>query len=142
LLKPERLLCAIRGHQVIDHPLAQWAIDLVAVHQRLVNAEAGEIPEIDCRRSDLVHTIDLWIERCVPQHRNGSALHTETIGSVMDRIAGSYVHAVDVLMTLDIDKDPRVHCAWRRLAELVSGYGDLAFEVVLGLRRLPAPLRA
>ncbi|MVU80742.1 DUF4254 domain-containing protein [Nocardia sp. ET3-3] len=142
LLGPKRLLRAIRGQQDVDHPLARWATDLVEVHEQLVNADPGEISEIDSRRADLVHAIDLWTERCVPQHRYGAAMHTETIGSVIDRIAACHVRALHTLMTLDISRDPQVHSAWQRLAELVGGYGDLAVEVVLGRRRLPAPLSA
>ncbi|MFE3059946.1 DUF4254 domain-containing protein [Nocardia sp. NPDC059239] len=142
LLDPGQLLCAIRGEQVVDHPLTEWVTDLVAVHKRLATADAGEISEIDRRRADVVYSIDLWIERCVPQHRRGTAMHTETLGTVIDRIVAGHIHAVQVLMTLDIKRDPRVHAAWHRLAELVGGYSDLAFEVVLGRRRLPAPSTA
>lgn len=139
LLAPARLLRAIRGQQVVDHPLARWACDLVVVHERLAGAAPETISEIDRDRVYFVHAIDLWIERWVPQHSYGPSLHTETLGSVIDRIAACHVSAVNALTTLEISRDPRVHLAWQRLAELVNGYGDLAAEVVLGRRRLPAP---
>ncbi|MFD8102310.1 DUF4254 domain-containing protein [Nocardia fluminea] len=138
LLGPRRLLRAIRG-QEIDHPLALWASDLVGVHEKRARAVPDEVFGIDTHRAYIVRAIDVWIERCVPQHRDGASLHTETFGSVIDRIAAAHVSAVHALTTLDISRDPQVHLAWRRLAELVAGYGDLAAEVVLGRRRLPAP---
>ncbi|WP_433207064.1 DUF4254 domain-containing protein [Nocardia sp. CA-107356] len=137
----EVLLCAIRGHYLDDHPLARWASLLAGLHRILGDTlDAGMGRENWCsERGYLVHAIDLWVERHVPQHRRGGALHTETLGTVIDRIAAAQVRAESLLMNVATAADPSVHAAWHRLAELVDAYGDLAAEVITGSRRLPAP---
>lgn len=141
LLSGAELLRAIRGDRVGDHPLARWACLLAGVHRAamLAREEAVVAPENGGERGSLVHAIDVWTEQQVPQHHQGVALHTETLGSVIDRIADAQVHADAMLMTCTNAGDPRVHAAWFRLAELVDGYNDLAAQVVDGVRRLPVP---
>ncbi|MEV0032769.1 DUF4254 domain-containing protein [Nocardia sp. NPDC050793] len=89
-------------------------------------------------RAHVVHAIDVWMESHVPQHRYGSTLHTETFGSVVDRIAAACVSA-DHLMVDIGPSDLAAHTAWLRLAELADGYTDLIAEVTTGRRRLPVP---
>ncbi|WP_406274370.1 DUF4254 domain-containing protein [Nocardia sp. NBC_00881] len=140
LLPAEELLCGIRGNHVGGHPLAQWASLLAGLYRSALLAnDAVLVPERRCARGDLVHRIDVWTEQHVPQHRHGVALHTETLGSVIDHIAAAQVRADDALMACASAGDPRVHAAWHRLAELVDGYNDLTTQVVRGVRRLPVP---
>ncbi|ATL71474.1 DUF4254 domain-containing protein [Nocardia terpenica] len=117
------------------HPLADWAYQLVVLHERSVPTVV-EGNEIGCERVDLIRTIDTWTKRQAPQHRNGSALHTESLGSVVDRIAAAHVHAVHMLMTRPV-AHACVHAAWHHLAELTDAYTDLVTEVCNGHRRLP-----
>lgn len=141
LLSGEELLRAIRGDRAGGHPLARWAYLLAGLHRAAMRAreEAVVAPENGDERGYLVHAIDVWTEQQVPQHHQGVALHTETLGSVIDRIADAHVRADAVLTTCATAGDPRVHAAWFRLAELVDGYNDLAAQVVDGVRRLPVP---
>ncbi|WP_330233297.1 DUF4254 domain-containing protein [Nocardia sp. NBC_00508] len=140
LLSAKELLCAMRGDYAGDHPLARWARRLAELHRTpRLTGSAGICGEKCCAREDLVHAIDVWTERNVPQHRHGVALHTETLGSVIDRIADAQSRATTVLMSSQTAADPRVHAAWHRLAELVDGYNDLIAQVTDGVRRLPAP---
>ncbi|WP_280369416.1 MULTISPECIES: DUF4254 domain-containing protein [Nocardia] len=130
----DELVHAIRRIGESDHPMAQWASELAELY---VHAESG--PDHHCakkRRIDVVHHIDTWTERHIPQHRNGAALHTETLGSVVARIAAASVEADETLATLR-PSDPTVHAAWCRLAELLDAYTDLITEVLTGRRRLP-----
>ncbi|WP_051023099.1 DUF4254 domain-containing protein [Nocardia pneumoniae] len=136
LLSAKELLCAMRGNYVGDHPLARWAHRLAELHRLRRLDGSGEKR---CIRADLVHAIDVWAEHNVPQHRHGAAMHTETLGSVIDRIADAHSRATTVLMACRTAADPHVHAAWHRLAELVDGYNDLVAQVTDGLRRLPAP---
>ncbi|WP_454199990.1 DUF4254 domain-containing protein [Nocardia sp. Marseille-Q1738] len=140
LLSAKELLCAMRGDYVRDHPLARWARGLAELHRMhrfTGSSRTGD--EKGCARCDLVHAIDVWTEQNVPQHRHGVALHTETLGSVIDRIADAQLRAATVLMSCRTAADPRVHAAWHRLAELADGYNDLVAQVTDGVRRLPAP---
>ncbi|MET9030431.1 DUF4254 domain-containing protein [Nocardia sp. NPDC004168] len=128
------LVHAIRRNGEVDHPMARWASELAELYER-TDAE----PERHCakeRRVDVVHHIDSWMERHVPQHRNGAVLHTETLGSVVARIAAASVEADKTLANLR-PGDPTVHAAWCRLAELLDAYTDLITEVLTGRRRLP-----
>ncbi|WP_425577654.1 DUF4254 domain-containing protein [Nocardia callitridis] len=94
------------------------------------------ISEIDCRRSELIEDINDWITQEFPQHRNGAALHTESLGAVVDRMAGSWV---DANQAIDADgaRSANTHKQWYHLAELVDGYTDLVIDVAGGRRRLP-----
>lgn len=136
----EGLLCAIQGRHVGDHPLARWACLLADWHRVARDTDGVDITrEKLYERHDLVHAIDVWVEGHVPQHRHGGALHTETLGLVIDRIAAARVRAESALMASSTAAEVTVHTAWHRLAELVNGYNDLVTEVVDGTRRLPSP---
>ncbi|WP_216894443.1 DUF4254 domain-containing protein [Nocardia alni] len=139
------LLRACRGHRVIGGPLLWFARDLAVLHERRLIGRGGAEPdndpatlvEIDRRRTELIMAIDDCISRSVPQHRLGATLHTETIGSVIDRIAEASVRAHHALMTLDANDDI-LHAAWHHLAELADAYDDLITDVLAGRRRLPS----
>ncbi|MBB5912835.1 hypothetical protein BJY24_001702 [Nocardia transvalensis] len=130
---------------MIGGPLLWFARDLAVLHERRLIGRGGAAPaldatatvEIERRRAELVMAIDDWISRTVPQHRLGATLHTETIGSVIDRLAEASVRAHHALMTLDAN-DEILHGAWHHLAELADGYDDLVRDVLAGRRRLPA----
>ncbi|MEV4124637.1 DUF4254 domain-containing protein [Nocardia sp. NPDC049707] len=137
------LVRACRGHRVVGGPLLWFARDLAILHERRLVGRGGSVStdpatilEIERRRSELVMAIDDWVARSVPQHRLGATLHTETVGSVIDRIAESSVRAHHALMTLAAD-DEQLHGAWHHLAELADAYDDLVRDVLAGRRRLP-----
>ncbi|MFC9892416.1 DUF4254 domain-containing protein [Nocardia sp. NPDC127579] len=143
---------ACRGHRVVGGPLLWFARDLAVLHERrlrlpllaiapsegapVIDVDPGVILEVERRRTELVMAVDDWVARCVPQHRLGATLHTETVGSVIDRLAESSVRAHHALMTLDAH-DELLHSAWHHLAELADAYDDLVRDIVAGRRRLP-----
>ncbi|WP_232235998.1 DUF4254 domain-containing protein [Nocardia sp. BMG51109] len=139
------MLRACRGHRVIGGPLLWFARDLAVLQERRLIGRGGSAPdsdpaaiiEIERRRAELVMAIDDWVVRTVPQHRLGATLHTETVGSVIDRLAEASVRAHHALMTLDAN-DEVLHGAWHHLAELADAYDDLIGDVLAGKRRLPA----
>ncbi|MFE5455956.1 DUF4254 domain-containing protein [Nocardia sp. NPDC056564] len=139
LLTAGELLSSIRGPRGSRHPLARWASELADLHRTADPDAVASNPAFNRARADLVHSIDLWIERLVPQHRRGGTVHTETMGSVIDRIAAAQVRAEAALNHSTGVAEPLVHAAWHHLAELVDGYNDLAAAVITGARRLPAP---
>ncbi|WP_191094378.1 DUF4254 domain-containing protein [Nocardia colli] len=129
LVSAQDVLSALYDRPVADHPIVRWARLLADVH-RTNRPACGH---------DLVHEIDVWIELHVPQHRQGAALHTETLGSVIDRIVVAQARVTDALAAQECVDTIRVHAAWHRLAELVDSYNDLVREVLHGTRRLPSP---
>ncbi|MET7767178.1 DUF4254 domain-containing protein [Nocardia sp. NPDC005366] len=127
------LLSAISGRCTAHHPITRWCVDLVDIHTA---SEGIEDRHSAKRRADIIRDIDMWTNHHVPQHLNGSRLHTETIGAVIDKIARAYTR-FQTEMSRHAPGDPRVHGAWHCVAELVVAYRDLAAEVVRGQRRLP-----
>lgn len=137
------LLRACNGHRVIGGPIVLFAGDLGVLFERRLgrggstpDPDSALIIEIDRRRAELVMAIDDWIVGALPQHHRGAALHTETIGAIMDRLAEASVYAHHALMTLDANDDA-LHSAWHHLAELADGYDDLVRDILAGRRRLP-----
>ncbi|EHK86495.1 hypothetical protein SZMC14600_14695 [Saccharomonospora azurea SZMC 14600] len=144
-----------------DHPgqyVLDMANDLAAHHQRQWHAEdasrapgasaedvaAGKrlIDELNARRVALVEQVDEWVARQVHNVVPHASLHTETLGSVIDRLAIAWVRANN-LINSGHARD-RARLALRQLAELADAYDDLIREVAAGHRRLPAwrPLKA
>jgi len=133
----ELLVAAVRGRPV-DHPLAGYARELAELHNRQISARPEQQSEIDGARRTVMRAITVWLEHQIPQHRENAALHTETLGSIIDRFAAGCVRADHLLADLGDDPgDPRIHAAWFHLAELSNGYDDLVLDVAAGRRRLP-----
>ncbi|MBH0777708.1 DUF4254 domain-containing protein [Nocardia bovistercoris] len=131
----EELCAAILGHHVGGHPLSRIAARLGVLYRH----EAGHtLTECGCDRTELVLAADEWTAVCLPVPRSGARLHTESLGAVIDRLARLQVGAYRLLLTVEDVRDPRVHTAWYRLAELVDGYTDLADALVGRVVRLPA----
>lgn len=134
------------GQHVLDA-----ANDLAAHHQRQWDAEdncrapdaSAEdiaaskrlIDELNTHRVALVEQIDLWVARMI-HSRADTSLHTETLGSVVDRLAIAWVRANRLINTIDARDQARL--ALRQLAELADAYDDLIRDVAAGHRRLPA----
>ncbi|WP_329414649.1 DUF4254 domain-containing protein [Nocardia vinacea] len=133
-LSGEALLSAIRGHHVGIHPLAKLAYEFgVMCQRRLVTFGS----ECRCCTDELAFAVDVWVADRLPVPHPGARMHTETLGTVIARLAEAQVYAYHLLMTVD-PADPAVHAAWYRLAELVDGYTDLTTEIARRARRLPA----
>ncbi|MFX0573685.1 DUF4254 domain-containing protein [Nocardia nepalensis] len=100
------------------------------------------VDDIDARRTELVGRIDNWVATHV-QHRTGASLHTETLGTVIDRMAAKWVAAQYALgMSTPVDPHPLpldddAQLQWSRLAEAADGYKDLVTDVTEHRRRLP-----
>lgn len=129
----------------------ETANELAAHHQRQWHAEDTSrapgasaediaaskrlIDELNTKRVALVERVDEWvagqIHRVVPH----ASLHTETLGSVVDRLAIAWVRANSLINTNDA-RD-RARLALRQLAELADAYDDLVRDVATGHRRLP-----
>lgn len=145
---------AFRDATSRDHPgwlVLDIANDLAAHHQRQWHAEDASrapgasttdvaaskrlIDELNTRRIALVEKIDTWVAREI-HGRVDASLHTETLGSVVDRLAIAWVRANSLINTA-VARD-RARLALRQLAELAGAYDDLIRDVAAGHRRLPA----
>lgn len=148
------------GTTGMHHP-GQHVLDiangLAAHHQRQWHAEDASrapgasaadiaaskrlIDELNAQRVALVEKVDEWVASRVDS-RVDASLHTETLGSVIDRLAIAWVRANTLINTNDA-RD-RARLALRQLGELATAYDDLIRDVAAGHRRLPAwrPLKA
>jgi hypothetical protein len=126
------------GHELADQHQRQWSAEdasrtggasaeTVASCKRLID-------DLNARRVMLVEQIDDWVARQVRSPADAS-LHTETFGSVVDRMAIAWVR-VNSLRVAGASDQARL--ALRQLTELAAAYDDLVRDVTLGCRRLPA----
>ncbi len=121
------------GTSADRHPVTRCARYLATLHPYTAPEDNADSA---ATRDSLIHAIDVWTENHVPQHRRGTVLHTETLGTVVDRIVAAYMH-VRHLKAKGSAHRPGVDDAERRLAQLVESYTGLVQEVSAGLRRLP-----
>ncbi|MBL1075817.1 DUF4254 domain-containing protein [Nocardia sp. 2] len=128
------LLQACRGLPPADHPVLRCAGLLADLHERRLSAAAGATGHIDHHRAQLVHDIDTWVAMELPKAPRDAHLHTETVGTVVDRLAQFSALAY---LTLVAAQDDAVHDAAQRLTELAIAYEHLAGDLAAGRRRLP-----
>ncbi|WP_067474665.1 DUF4254 domain-containing protein [Nocardia amamiensis] len=129
-----QLLQACRGEAVHDHPLLRWARQLTDLHERKRTLHHDQHDDIDRERTELIHEINRWITAQLPPSHGAAMVHTETVGSVIDRLA-QLTSSAYAALTSGCEWDLRDR--WEQLAELAIGYEDLATDVTLGRRRLP-----
>ncbi|MFI1918897.1 DUF4254 domain-containing protein [Nocardia sp. NPDC020380] len=134
-LPPKHLLLqACRGLPPDDHPVLYCAGLLADLHERRLTATAGATDPIDHDRARLVHDIDRWVAAELPRAARDAHLHTETVGTVVDRLAQFSALAY---LTLATSPDGAVRDAGQRLTELAIAYEHLAGDLAAGRRRLP-----
>ncbi len=134
-LPPKNLLLdACRGLPHGENLVLRSACRLAELHEQRLDASPGVAADIDRRRAHLVHEIDRWVARELPHAHRGVRLHTETVGTVVDRLAQFSALAY---LTLTTAPEWVISDAWRRLSQLAVAYDDLAAEVVAGRCRLP-----
>ncbi|MFI9508958.1 DUF4254 domain-containing protein [Nocardia sp. NPDC052566] len=125
-LPDQRTLVAAFGGQLgtAENPVTGWAHALAELHrQRQLDplAAAG----IDCRRAELVATLDNWVVEHVPHRQATAHIHAQSVGATIDRMAAAHVHASHLLYTAEQVSDARVHAAWYRLALIADEWTDL-----------------
>lgn len=131
-----QLLRACReGAPPPGHPVLSRARALAELHVRRLRTERECACAIDERRARLVRDVDRWVESRLPVARGGAYLHTESLGSVVDRLAQLSACAYAAMAE---DQEWDLWFAWERLAELAVGYEDLVTELTSGRRRLPS----
>lgn len=130
------------------HVVVRTAQELAAHHHRQWAAEDDSraaadadgvarakrlIDELNARRVGLIEQIDRWVaaETTV---RPEASLHTETLGSVIDRLAIAWGRANNLNPTARVDRQ-LARDALRQLAELADAYDDLVRDLASGRRR-------
>lgn len=130
---PDRdaILAAVFQWEPMSDPILLCIGQLTTLHER---RNAGDTSAtIDIART--IARVDAWI---AVHYRTVSAtadLHTETLGSALDRLASysAEIHSGqhDLL---------RLESAWNRVDELANACAQLLDDVVHGFRRLPRSL--
>lgn len=126
------------AHDLASHHQQQWQaeeVSRVATSADEVATSKRRIDDLNAERVALVERIDGWAAREIPS-RPEASLHTETLGSVVDRLAIAWVRA-NILINMTGRRDA-ARAALRQQAELANAYDDLIGDVAAGRRRLPA----
>ncbi|MFG3614904.1 DUF4254 domain-containing protein [Nocardia sp. NPDC047654] len=131
--RSELLRACRAGAPPPEHPVLLRARTLAELHMRRLRE--GEVGDIDERRTRLIRDVDRWVEVRLPAARGGAYLHTESVGSVVDRLARLSACAYAAMAD---DQGWDLWFAWERLAELAIAYEDLVTELSRGRRRLPS----
>ncbi|RJO76640.1 hypothetical protein D5S18_10205 [Nocardia panacis] len=134
----DQLLRACRGEQVPEHPLLRWARMLTVLHESRIGDSRCDIGESLSLERELVDRIDRWVESRPPALDGVWALHTESVGAVVDRVAQRTAYAA--VASRDAGGD-ELWDAWEELAEAAFGYEDLVAELSTGRRRVPVRRR-
>ncbi|MGW4324541.1 DUF4254 domain-containing protein [Nocardia sp. NPDC004573] len=117
------------------HPVLLRARTLADLHFHRISTDRGCRCGADGQRDRLIRDIDRWIEVRLPRARGGAYLHTESFGSVVDRLARLSACAYAAMAD---DQEWDLWFAWERLAESAVAYEDLVGELSIGRRRLPS----
>lgn len=133
------------ARHLADHHVSQWeAEDACRDHYEDDHAVAGAKRAIDCLnavRVAVIERIDAWAGGNVPAVPEAS-LHTETLGTVIDRLAVAWVRSRQLgrASTRSARPSARLEArqALRQLAELGDAYDDLVRDLRGGIRRLPS----
>jgi hypothetical protein len=131
------LICALAG-QFLSGTVCRRAHELVEIHQR-AHVGADSFQQLNSRRADLVRALDRWARR-LPPPSPGARAHSDSLGTLIDRMADVAAHAFHLLRTDEIGGD-RMHAAWTHLAVLELEYADLVRDVAAGRRYVPPEAR-
>ncbi|MDI5936732.1 MULTISPECIES: DUF4254 domain-containing protein [unclassified Micromonospora] len=119
----------------------QWSAEMISrdpnADDHVVAAAKRSIDLLNRVRVDLVTEIDTWVDRVLDDPGTGP-LHTETIGSVIDRLAIAWVRCQRLI---DHEAQERsasqADAALRQFRELARAYDDLVRDAREGCRRIP-----
>jgi hypothetical protein len=132
----DQLISAVAGALAVQHR-EQWRAEERTrdggARPEVIVANKRLIDRLNARRVEQIEQVDEWVAEHVPQRLDGR-LHTETLGSVIDRLAIAWVRMES--FTSD-GSDARAEAAERQLGELAIAYDQLVHDVVAGHRRLP-----
>jgi Protein of unknown function (DUF4254) len=127
------------ARRLLRHHTAQWQAEdrsrASADDDSVLAATKREIDQMNMARTRLVDSINAWVADHVRQDST-AVLHTETLGSVIDRICIASVRSAQ-LHQIPNEKS-RARLADQQLRELTTAYDQLVKELLEGTRRVPA----
>ncbi|MGK8512173.1 DUF4254 domain-containing protein [Nocardia asiatica] len=118
-----------------DHPVLLRARALTELHARRLRLGRGSSRDTEAGTARLIRDVDRWVAPRLPAARGGAYLHTESLGSVVDRLARLSAVAYAAMAE---NQEWDLWFAWERLAEAALAYEDLVAELTSGRRRLPS----
>lgn len=135
---PRRHVLDLAAQLAVNHR-QQWHAEDVCRRSQASETDIAAakrlIDHLNGVRVHLVGRIDEGLIRGI-RFPGAAPLHTETLGSVIDRLAIAWVRS-NVMASRWEGRD-RARAALAQLAELAHAYDDLVREVAAGHRRLPA----
>jgi hypothetical protein len=127
------IACRLRWHHDEQWQAEDLSRDAVDDDEALAKIKR-HIDAMNLKRSGLVDELDVWLAESLPQNVS-APLHTETLGSVVDRLSIAWVRA-DWLGRREGGGSRSRHAA-RQLEELAHAYDVLVSEIRGGSRRVP-----
>jgi hypothetical protein len=126
------------AQRLLRHHTAQWQAEdrsrACADDDSVLAATKREIDQMNMARTRLVDSIDAWVAEHLRQDTT-AALHTETLGSVIDRICIASVRSTQLQQIPNAKS--RARLADQQLRELATAYDQLVKELLEGARRVP-----
>jgi hypothetical protein len=120
------------GARLADQHRRQWAAEdlsrLPGASDAAIADTKRRIDQLNMLRAQCVDEIDTWCDVHLAEFTVDAPLHTETVGSVVDRLAIAAVRASQ----LATDR------ADAQLGELAHAYSTLIADLAAGRRRVPA----
>ena len=117
----------------------QWAAETVSrdpsATAEQIAASKRTIDTLNARRAALIELLDEHVTRLVSTGAEQMPLHTETVGSVIDRLGIAWVRSNNLLAGSPRE---RARQALDQLRGLATAYDDLVREIAAGTRRVPA----
>jgi len=117
----------------------QWAAETVSrdpsATAEQIAASKRTIDTLNARRAALIELLDEHVGTLVSTGTEQMPLHTETVGSVIDRLGIAWVRANNLLVGSPRE---RARQALDQLRGLATAYDDLVRELTAGTRRIPA----
>ncbi|WP_280301893.1 hypothetical protein [Nocardia neocaledoniensis] len=129
------ILAAVRGLPHDDHPLLDAAGELAVLHELRERTPLSEAAALERRRTRLMRAIDRWAILAAPVPYAAADEHCETLGGLVDRMAG---HSAQAFGALSGAPDAVYYDEWVRLDDLADSYQRLVDDLCAGVRRLPA----
>ncbi|WP_053733335.1 DUF4254 domain-containing protein [Nocardia sp. NRRL S-836] len=128
------------AHRLLRHHREQWhsedEVRRCYGDDGVVAALKRKIDAMNAARVPLVEDVDDLVAGHVPPPADVTPMHTETLGSVVDRLTIAFIRAE--VFRASRPGHARQLLAEQQLDELAHAYDDLVHELAAGTRRVPA----
>lgn len=136
--EPSDELLRVAARLALQHQ-EQWTAETVSrdssATAEQIAASKRIIDTLNAHRAALIELLDEHVATRVGTGAEQMPLHTETVGSVIDRLGIAWVRSNNLLSGSPIE---RARQALEQLWGLATAYDDLVCEISAGTRRVPA----